>query len=51
MELCQKLLSFLPSNNLEDPPQVEGDRNVDADPALDEVVPDGRARRATTCAT
>ena len=23
--LCQKLLSFLPSNNLEDPPRVEGD--------------------------
>jgi methylmalonyl-CoA carboxyltransferase large subunit len=37
--LCQKLLSFLPSNNLEDPPQVEGDRNVDANPALEEVVP------------
>jgi methylmalonyl-CoA carboxyltransferase large subunit len=37
--LCQKLLSFLPSNNLEDPPQVEGDRNVDPNPALDEVVP------------
>ena len=39
MELCHKLLSFLPSNNLEDPPQVEGDRNVDADPKLDEAVP------------
>jgi methylmalonyl-CoA carboxyltransferase large subunit len=39
MQLCHKLLSFLPSNNLEDPPQVEGDRNVDADPALDDVVP------------
>lgn len=41
--LCQKLLSFLPSNNLEDPPQVEGDRNVDPNPALDDVVPaDGK---------
>ena len=39
MQLCHKLLSFLPSNNLEDPPQTEGDRNVDADPKLGEVVP------------
>jgi methylmalonyl-CoA carboxyltransferase large subunit len=37
--LCQKLLSFLPSNNLEDPPRVEGDPNFDPNPALDEVVP------------
>ncbi len=37
--LCQKLLSFLPANNLEDPPQVEGDPNVDANPELDDVVP------------
>jgi methylmalonyl-CoA carboxyltransferase large subunit len=37
--LAQKLLSFLPSNNLEDPPRVEGDPNVDPDLALDEVVP------------
>src|ERR1035437_1468408 len=33
--LAQKLLSFLPSNNLEDPPRVEGDPNVDPDAALD----------------
>ncbi len=37
--LSQKLLSFLPSNNLEDPPRVEGDPNVDPDPALDAIVP------------
>ncbi len=37
--LCQKLLSFLPSNNLEDPPQLEGDPNVDANPELNAVVP------------
>ena len=37
--LAQKLLSFLPSNNLEDPPRVEGNPNVDPDPALDEIVP------------
>src|SRR5208337_102815 len=41
--LCQKLLSFLPSNNLEDPPRVEGDPDVDPNPALDDVVPaDGK---------
>jgi methylmalonyl-CoA carboxyltransferase large subunit len=37
--LCQKLLSFLPSNNLEDPPRVEGDPNADPNPALEDVVP------------
>jgi len=37
--LAQKLLSFLPSNNLEDPPRVEGDPNVDPDRSLDDVVP------------
>jgi len=41
--LCQKLLSFLPANNMEDPPQVEGDANVDPNPALDDTVPtDGK---------
>jgi methylmalonyl-CoA carboxyltransferase large subunit len=37
--LCRKLLSFLPSNNLEDPPESEGDRRVDRDEALNEIVP------------
>src|ERR1035438_1663651 len=37
--LAQKLLSFLPSNNLEDPPRVEGNYNVDPDAALDDIVP------------
>ena len=41
--LAQKLLSFLPNNNLEDPPRVEGDPNVDPNPALDDIVPvDGK---------
>jgi methylmalonyl-CoA carboxyltransferase large subunit len=41
--LCQKLLSFLPSNNLEDPPQTEGDRDVHPNPAMDDLVPtDGK---------
>src|SRR5450631_8116 len=39
MQLCHKLLSFLPSNNLEDPPHVQGDCNVDADEEIGEVVP------------
>jgi methylmalonyl-CoA carboxyltransferase 12S subunit len=37
--LCQKLLSFLPSNNLEDPPVLEGDHRVDPDRGLRDVVP------------
>ncbi len=37
--ICQKLLSFLPSNNLEDPPEVQGDRQVDPDPSLNNIVP------------
>src|SRR5206468_1737866 len=41
--LAQKLLSFLPNNNLEDPPRMEGDPNVDPNPALDDIVPvDGK---------
>jgi methylmalonyl-CoA carboxyltransferase large subunit len=38
--LCQKLLSFLPSNNLEDPPRGDGDPQVAPDPLLETVVPD-----------
>ena len=37
--LAQKLLSFLPSNNLEDPPRMEGNPNVDPDLSLNDVVP------------
>jgi methylmalonyl-CoA carboxyltransferase 12S subunit len=41
--ICQKLLSFLPSNNLEDPPEAEGDRTVDPDESLNDIVPvDGK---------
>ena len=39
IHLCQKLLSFLPSNNLEDPPIVEGDTNLNPDPELNDIVP------------
>jgi methylmalonyl-CoA carboxyltransferase 12S subunit len=37
--ICQKLLSFLPSNNLEDPPEVEGDATVNPDDSLNEIIP------------
>ncbi|MBK7929103.1 MAG: acyl-CoA carboxylase subunit beta [Bryobacterales bacterium] len=37
--LCKKLLSFLPSNNLEDPPEYPTDGNVDPNPALNEIIP------------
>lgn len=37
--LCKRLLSFLPSNNLEDPPRLEGDRQVDPNPSLADFVP------------
>ena len=39
VELCQRLLGFLPSNNLEDPPRLEGDARVDHEPALISQVP------------
>jgi len=39
IQLCHKLLSFLPANNLEDPPHVAGDRNVDENPSLNDVIP------------
>ena len=37
--LCRKLLSFLPANNLEDPPQIAGDRSVEPNLRLEERVP------------
>ena len=40
IQLCHKLLSFLPSNNLEDPPQTEGDPSVEANPALESILPE-----------
>jgi methylmalonyl-CoA carboxyltransferase large subunit len=41
--ICQKLLSFLPSNNLDDPPVLETDGNVDPDYGLNNIVPvDGK---------
>ncbi len=37
--LCRRLLSFLPANNLEDPPRLPTDGNVDPNPALNDFVP------------
>jgi methylmalonyl-CoA carboxyltransferase large subunit len=38
--LAKKLLSFLPSNNSEEPPVVAGDHAVEPNPRLNEIVPD-----------
>lgn len=40
IQICQKLLSFLPSNNLEDPPLLPSDGCVEPNPALLEVLPE-----------
>jgi methylmalonyl-CoA carboxyltransferase large subunit len=40
LHLCRRLLSFFPSNNLEDPPRVEAENNVDPNPELNRVLPD-----------
>lgn len=38
--ICKRLLSFLPSNNMEDPPFLPGTYSLEPDMALDEVIPD-----------
>jgi methylmalonyl-CoA carboxyltransferase large subunit len=41
--ICKRLLSFLPSNNLEDAPRLQFEGGVDADPELNAIVPvDGK---------
>ena len=41
VEQIKKLLSYLPSNNMEDPPLVDtGDSPKRTDPALDSIIPD-----------
>ncbi|MGC2108649.1 MAG: acyl-CoA carboxylase subunit beta [Candidatus Korobacteraceae bacterium] len=37
--LCRRLLSFLPSNNVEDPPRLPGDTSMEDDPELNHLVP------------
>lgn len=39
IHICRRLLSFLPSNNLEEPPRVPTDNNVDPNPKLGDIVP------------
>jgi methylmalonyl-CoA carboxyltransferase 12S subunit len=38
--IAKKLLSFLPSNNTEDPPFVPGHDDVERDESLNEIIPD-----------
>jgi methylmalonyl-CoA carboxyltransferase large subunit len=40
IKICKRLLSFLPSNNLEDPPRVDPDKRHMRDEALNRIVPD-----------
>jgi methylmalonyl-CoA carboxyltransferase 12S subunit len=37
--LCRRLLSFLPSNNMEDPPRLAHESAIEDDPELNNVVP------------
>jgi methylmalonyl-CoA carboxyltransferase 12S subunit len=36
---CRRLLSFMPSNNLEEPPRIPSDDSVDPNPELNKIVP------------
>src|ERR1700686_121781 len=39
VSLCRRLLSFLPANNLEDPPRLRYERPIEIDLELNDVVP------------
>jgi methylmalonyl-CoA carboxyltransferase large subunit len=39
MQLCRRLLSFLPSNNLEDPPRLPYSSRIKPDSGMNDVVP------------
>jgi methylmalonyl-CoA carboxyltransferase large subunit len=39
LSLCRRLLSFLPSNNLEDPPRLAYTDELEVDPQLNDIVP------------
>jgi methylmalonyl-CoA carboxyltransferase large subunit len=39
VQLCQRLLSFLPSNNLEDPPRQAFNLPMESDPEMNGIVP------------
>jgi len=38
--ITQKLLSFLPASNAEDPPEIENDGDIEPNPHLREIIPD-----------
>ncbi len=40
MRICRRLLSFLPSNNMEDPPRLRHSGEVERDESLNSVVPE-----------
>ncbi|MFP4145961.1 MAG: acyl-CoA carboxylase subunit beta [Phycisphaeraceae bacterium] len=40
IRICKKLLSFLPSNNIEDPPLVGGEDTIEIDAELNDIIPD-----------
>jgi methylmalonyl-CoA carboxyltransferase large subunit len=39
-QICRKLISFLPANNLEDPPRVVTQESLAANPELNRIIPD-----------
>ena len=39
IQICRRLLSFLPSNNLEDPPRMPFDLPIETDPEMNAIVP------------
>lgn len=39
LDLCRRVLSFLPANNLEDPPRLPHDLLIEDDPELNHIVP------------
>jgi methylmalonyl-CoA carboxyltransferase 12S subunit len=38
-QICRRLLSFLPSNNLEDPPRMPSNGRIKSDPDMNNIVP------------
>jgi methylmalonyl-CoA carboxyltransferase large subunit len=40
IDLCKRLLSFLPQNNVEDPPFMPGEYSLEPDLSLDTVIPE-----------
>jgi len=42
--ITKKLLSFLPSNNTEDPPFIPGHDDVERDESLNDIIPDDRKK-------